>query len=221
MANPTRGTLRTYGRALVSDADSANYGLSDTDWNTLLNEKQHLWGALFPEENVARASSVTVTAGSASQGFTLGSEGRAVVSVSRGGPTGPLLERLSVEDIIRLQNELPATGVIQSLAVERNAASATAWILYPHPIPAVNTDLYFNYVLEIGDFANDNATSVFGAYAAYSMARMVAVDHAMILGRFERADRLMAGLPERVQTYMMYARINRRPAGDATGDVAR
>ena len=83
MANPTRATLRTYIRTLVSDSDSANYGLTDDELNTLLNEKQHVFGILYPEENVTRASTKTINSGVKSDTITLLTTTRTIVSASQ------------------------------------------------------------------------------------------------------------------------------------------
>lgn len=214
MANPTRTILRAYIRSLVSDADSANYGVSDSDMNVLLNEKQHVYGALYPEENVTRATSVTLAQGDKSAGISLGDTARAIVSINRGATTGPLLERKSVADIVRMQNEDSTQGVVSAFAAERNSGSATGWILYPHPIPAASTDLYVNWLPDIQDFGNDSAVSPFGAHAGYTIARMVAVDCAMILGRADRVSQIEKMLPERIQAYMKFSIINGRGRPD-------
>jgi hypothetical protein len=61
--------------------------------------------------------------------------------------------------------------------------------------------------------------SIWGTFAGYTIARIAAVSHAMILGRFDRAAQIEKMLPERIQLYMKVHKIARRPEESAEATV--
>lgn len=210
MANPSLATLKAFGRALVSDADSANYGVSDTDHTVLLNEAQQLYGAVYPEDVGWTIDTAAIAQSSKSLNITTDAQCRAVIRAARGAALGPILERRTVSDIIRKQNDFPAEGEISEYAIERSPDSMTVFIFYPWPIPApATTDIYIFSVKDIADI--DTTGSIWGSFAGYTIARIAAVSHAMILGRFDRAGQIEKMLPERIQLYMKLNKIALRP----------
>jgi hypothetical protein len=214
MANPTLATLKTACRTLVSDSDATNYGVSDAELTVLLNEAQQLYGAVYPEDIGWTIDTATIGQSSKSLNITVDADCRAVIRAHRTAALGPMLERKSVQKIIEQQNNDPTEGTISEYAIERSPDSITTFIFYPWPIPApATTDIYIFSLKDIEDI--DANGSIWGTFAGYTIARIAAVSHAMILGRYERVANLEKQLPERVQLYMKIHRIAMRPAAES------
>lgn len=128
-----------------------------------------------------------------------------ILSVHVTAITAVALERISVDEIIYLQNAVGETGTPTKCAIMHAETSASIaaesdWFIYCYPIPTGSTTLVFRALYHPADLAVDSHTLRLPDHEAWAVCRIAAAIGAGVLQRSRAViDELWRPVPEAIQ----------------------
>lgn len=206
----TRSEARALGRLRVRDTSTVNPGISDANWNLLIEQARQFYAALHPEQFTRNLGTFPCTQSAISFQATISAgnvEWRAITSAflqdDSGTPTlyTPLRFSESLEDILKLQADDNTEATPDRLLILRSNGSDTVLDIYLYPIPDLTYDIQLWGYFEPALLTGDSDPLLFGFHGSRTVAMIAALTAARILGRPEDFVRGIAEeLPDRVAT---------------------
>jgi hypothetical protein len=199
----TRANIRDLGRLLCRDTSTTQPGLSDANWNLLIDKALFAYAMHAEGDDVLFSSeSDTLSSGSNTATVAFADSPLKIEAVYLSGVKK--LKRATIGDVLQKQAEDPnASGEPEFFAFEFGEDRTDA-TLYVDLKADQNYTAVTWYRKEPTAFSGDSVVCPFGDGAAYAICMMAAFDACIPLGRSgEYASRIVASLPDSLRSAVL------------------